>query len=102
VASLEESAVAAALFRMAEWGTLENWTLPASEMLDEVGREAGQRVRASAAWPKSPRAFTNELRRLAPLLRTRGISVMFSRSNGRRRITIDAAQGFGGDAEDAA
>ena len=89
-ASLEDSAVAAALLSLAEWGRLENWTLSASDMLGELGREAGERVRASARWPKTPRSFADELRRLAPPLRTRGISVKFTRTAVSRLITIDA------------
>ena len=100
-ASLEESAVAAAVVRLAKWGRLENWTLSASEMLRALSAQVGERVRASVRWPKTPRSFSNELRRLAPLLRTRGISVVFSRTTASRLITIDAAEDFGDDVEDA-
>jgi hypothetical protein len=71
-----------------------NWTLAATEMLDELGRDVPARVRASSRWPKSPRAFTNELRRIAPGLRTRGISVKFTRTRDNRLITIDADRSF--------
>ena len=71
-----------------------NWTLSATEMLEELGDDVPARVRASSRWPKSPRAFTNELRRIAPLLRTRGISVKFTRTPDNRLITIDADRTF--------
>ena len=100
-ASLEDSAVASALLSLAEWGRLENWTLSASEMLDELGQEAGERVRASARWPKTARSLADELRRLAPPLRTRGISVKFTRTAVSRLITIDASRKPRGKPEDS-
>ena len=94
--SLEDSVVAAPLLENVAWGELENWTLSAGEMLQELESELAPRVRASVRWPKTPRAFTNELRRIAPQLRTLGISVTFTRINGRRLITIHADPNFGG------
>ena len=71
VASLEESLVATLLDSAALDG-LVNWTLSATEMLEDLTKELAPKVAASARWPKTPRAFTNELRRIAPELRSRG------------------------------
>jgi hypothetical protein len=95
VTSLEDSVVAAALLKIAAWGGLEDWTLCASEMLTRLGEQVDPSVRASVRWPKTPRAFADELRRLAPQLRTRGISVNFTRTGENRLITIDADEDFG-------
>ena len=88
--TLEESLVATALLDCARLGGLLNWTLSATEMLGQLGDDIPVKVRASARWPKSPMAFTNELRRIAPQLRTRGISVKFTRTRDNRLITINA------------
>ena len=53
-------------------------------------REVPRRLRMSAQWPKTVRAFSDELRRIAPQLRTRGISVEFGRTKTSRFITIRA------------
>jgi putative DNA primase/helicase len=88
--ALEESLVATALLDCACLGGLLNWTLSATEMLEQLGDDIPVKMRASARWPKSPMAFTNELRRIAPLFRTRGISVKFTRTRDNRLITINA------------
>ncbi len=93
VTSLEDSLIAALLFDKAEWGDLENWTCSASEMLRELGARVTPKVRASVRWPKSPRSLADELRRIGPQLRMRGISVIFKRTAENRLITIDAALG---------
>ena len=90
VEALEESVLATVLLDSAALGGLLNWTKSATEMLDFLGEDVPGKVRASSRWPKSPRAFTNELRRIAPQLRTRGISVKFTRTPDNRLITIDA------------
>jgi hypothetical protein len=82
----QESLVATALLDCAGLGGLLNWALSATEMLGQLGDDIPVKVRASARWPKSPMAFTNELRRIAPLLRTRGISVKFTRTRDNRLI----------------
>ena len=66
VATLEESVLATVLLDSAALDGLLNWTLCATEMLDQLRDEVPGSVRASSRWPKSPRAFTNELRRIAP------------------------------------
>ena len=75
-------------------GGLGELTLSATEMLDELAQDVPAKVRASSRWPKSPRAFTNELRRITPQLRTRGISVKFTKTRDTRLITIDADRSF--------
>jgi hypothetical protein len=94
VAALEESVLATVLLDSAALGGLANWTLSATEMLEQLAEDVPARVRASSRWPKSPRAFTNELRRIAPLLRMRGISVDFTRTPHTRLITIHADPNF--------
>jgi hypothetical protein len=88
--SLEESVLAEVLLLSAALGGLREWTLSPTEMLSDLSREVSRAVRASSRWPKSPRAFSNELRRIAPQLRVRGISVTFSRNRESRFITISA------------
>jgi len=92
--ALEESVLATVLLDMAAWGGLENWTRSATEMLEALSRYVDPKVRASGRWPKSPRVFSNELRRIAPQLRTRGISVEFTRTCNARLITINADPSF--------
>ncbi len=90
-ASLEDSPVAQALLESAELGGLrEEWTQSPTEMLEKLGREVSRRIRASARWPKTARAFSDELRRIGPQLRTRGISVTFGRARNNRLVTIVA------------
>jgi hypothetical protein len=92
-ASLEDSPLARALLECAELGGLrDDWELPPTEMLEELTREAPRRVRLSSQWPKSVRAFSDDLRRIAPQLRTRGISVVFGRKKANRFIKISAEQ----------
>jgi len=92
--ALEESVLASVLLECAAWGGLLSWTASATEMLQRLSRHVDPKVRASARWPKSPRTFSNELRRIAPLLRTRGISVEFTRTRDSRLITINADPSF--------
>jgi hypothetical protein len=94
VIALEESVLATVLLDSAALGGLRGWTLSATEMLDELAREVPRRLRASTRWPNSPRAFANELRRIAPGLRGRGISVKFTKTRDNRLITIDADRSF--------
>ena len=92
-ASLEDSPLARALLESAELGGLRaDWKLSPTEMLDELSRDVPRRVRMSARWPKTVRAFSDDLRRIAPQLRTRGVSVVFGKTKASRLITIRAEQ----------
>jgi NAD(P)-dependent dehydrogenase (short-subunit alcohol dehydrogenase family) len=94
LSALEESALATLLLEWAELGGLRNRTSCASEMLPRIAKDVDPKVRGSARWPKTPRTFSNELRRIAPQLRARGISVKFTRTCDHRLITIHADQRF--------
>jgi hypothetical protein len=94
VLTLEDSPIAQQLLFRASIRGFRGWTLPAGKMLQHLTAERPRRTAAVAGWPKSPRELTNELRRLAPSLRTRGISVEFSRTRDARLITINAEQVF--------
>jgi hypothetical protein len=90
-ASLEDSPVAQAVLEAERFGGFgQGWTLSPTEMLEELGRETPRRIRASARWPKTARCFSDELRRIAAPLRTRGIGVKFSRTRESRFITISS------------
>jgi hypothetical protein len=86
--ALEESPVAQVLIENASLGGLRGWTASATEMLRDLNSDTPRRMKNLARWPKSARELGNELRRIAPLLRTRGISVEFSRTPANRVITI--------------
>jgi len=83
---LEESLVAHHLRAM--MASTSKWTGTARELLDELGRIAGEKVVQSKRWPKNPRAFSGALRRLAPSLRTIGIMVDFTKEGHSKTRTI--------------
>jgi hypothetical protein len=45
------------------------------EILNDIEDRLGEKMRRSKDWPSGGRAFTNELKRIAPSLRERGIVV---------------------------
>ncbi len=65
-----------------------DWTRSATDLLDELTVSVGKRTAASPRWPKSPLGLSRELRRIAPQLRTNGVSVIFERNRAMRLITI--------------
>jgi hypothetical protein len=64
------------------------WEGTAGQLLDTLTAAAGKELPKSSEWPKTPRALSGELRRLATPLRIMGIEVEFDReaSAGRRRL----------------
>jgi hypothetical protein len=93
LSSLEDSALATALLAKAKWRGLKDWTMCASDMMKALAILVRPSVKASG-WPKTPRLFADELRRLAPQLRTRGIFVTFKRTAENRLITINTDERF--------
>ncbi len=59
-----------------------------TELLDMLTRDAKERDHRMEGWPKSAQALTNELRRIAPQLRMRGVSIMQKRTNRGRRVRV--------------
>ncbi len=88
---IEESIVATTMLKFAPAAL--NWYGTATELLKELGERAGGNVVRSSRWPKSPAWLTNELRRIAPQLRSNGLSVTFDRTDGKRTIVIRNAGG---------
>jgi hypothetical protein len=83
---LDDSTVANVLLKIARNGV--NWSRTAQNLsqglLKIAGKEAGHR------WPKTISMFGNELRRIAPQLRLRGISINFERRRGERFVTLSS------------
>jgi len=69
----------------------EQWTGTGTELLTLLAGEATDAVRASQAWPKSPRSLKDRLTRLAPLLRRVGINYAENRTAKARLITVEVA-----------
>lgn len=63
------------------------WTGTATELLDTLAEVTADGVRKSKAWPKSPRALSGELRRVATFLRQIGIEINYTKE-GRARTRI--------------
>jgi hypothetical protein len=87
--TLENSPVGKAVLEFA-LSRLE-WECSPAELLELLNERVGKRVARSPAWPKSTERLTNELRRLAPQLRMRGLSVTFSRTRDSRRVRLVTA-----------
>ena len=66
------------------------WTTSPVEMHAALTSMVDKKVAASARWPKTLRAFCNQLRAIAPLLRLRGCSITFNRKHAGRSIAVQA------------
>ena len=55
------------------------------EKLDELARE---KTKKQTGWPKNGRAVSGQLKRIAPNLRAKGVTVNWSREGRARRIEI--------------
>jgi hypothetical protein len=64
------------------------WSGTATQLLDDLSDEIGERVAKSKEWPTSPRALSGRLRRSATFLRKAGLEISSSRDNLGRKITI--------------
>jgi len=65
-----------------------DWVRTASDLLAELSTWAGKRVTASPGWPKTPRSLSVALRRIAPQLGMRGVSITFLKTREKRFIEI--------------
>jgi energy-coupling factor transporter ATP-binding protein EcfA2 len=86
---LQDSAAGLALLGMAERFTA-GWSGSPAELHGLVTKAVGPAIAASAPWPKTPRNFSLELRRLIPQLRMHGLAIEFQRGNRGRVITLTA------------
>ena len=66
----------------------EEWDGSATELLEALGRAAGEKIEKSRAWPKGAPVLSGRLRRLVPSLRGLGIEVTFSRDTDSQRRRI--------------
>ncbi len=68
-----------------------DWDLTATELLDQLGREAGEEETAQLGWPLSVKTLSQKLDRIAPVLRRQGIEISRYKtpgSNSQRMIRI--------------
>ena len=85
-AQLEDSPLGT--FLLGDAYQVPDWTGAPARLLAEFSMLAGERVATSPRWPKSARAFTVELRRIAPMLRAHGIFVNVFRTHQGRVVSI--------------
>ena len=64
----------------------EVWRGTATELPDRLNRMADDLTQRQRSWPKSARALSNALRRLAPNLREAGIDVIHQQTSGTRSV----------------
>jgi len=65
-----------------------NWNGTATDLLDELNIMTDYDTQKAKVWPKSPRALSQMLNRIAPNLRRKGIDIQMTREGGERRIRI--------------
>jgi hypothetical protein len=84
--SIDDSAVVDVLFSSVPSSL--KWSGTIALLHRQLTEIAGKPLAGSKRWPKNVTQFSSELRRLAPQLRERGLSVAFSRSRDQRLITL--------------
>jgi hypothetical protein len=89
--ALEDSALGSVLLRFQTATFSPMWAGSAAELYAETMIWAGKKLANSARWPKTSRLFSNELRRVVPLLFMHGISIQFLRKRDKRLIVIAKA-----------
>ena len=65
------------------------WTGTATELLEVLSDEVGERVSKTKAWPTSSQALSGRVRRAAPLLRKVGIEIGFKKEGHARTRQIE-------------
>jgi hypothetical protein len=91
--ALDGSPVAPFLRELAEAG---GWEGTCGDLLERLGKDVGERGTKAPTWPKTPRALSGQLRRLAPNLRRAGVLVDSWREAGgkrRRMVRINSNKG---------
>ncbi len=83
---LDDSAVGSAV--LVAVSHVRRWVGTPATLYEALTEVVGKKVAASARWPKSTSAFSNELRRITPQLRLNGLSVDFERGHNGRRIVM--------------
>jgi hypothetical protein len=66
----------------------QGWQGTAGDLLAELRDHVTDKGRDSRAWPKTPRALSGQLRRLAPHLRATGLALDFGERAGRSRARL--------------
>jgi hypothetical protein len=84
--AVDDSAVAEALFKTVPSSL--KWSGSTAELHRELTASIDKTTAKSSLWPKHVSRFSSEVRRLAPQLRERGLSIAFSRSRDQRLITL--------------
>ncbi|WP_339908978.1 hypothetical protein [Symmachiella dynata] len=79
----EDSAIVPVLRRVLE--DIGNWSGTATQLLDHLDRAASLNERTRGWWPKKPQNLSEELARLAPILRAEDIHIKIGRRPGGMR-----------------
>jgi hypothetical protein len=86
--ALDDSALGSLLLKVRLQSPMWVWTGTSAELYDLTTQWAGKKLATSARWPKTSRQFSNELRRIVPLLFLHGLSIQFSKNRAKRLIFI--------------
>jgi hypothetical protein len=88
--ALDSSPIAPLLRDLAEGNGFEG---TCAELLAKLNESAGDKATRAQSWPKSPRALSGQLRRLAPNLRRAGVNLeMWREPGGQRRRMVRVAR----------
>ncbi len=82
------------------------WSGSPQQLLDELTKSVDEKISRLPEWPKNARSLSNQLKRIAPNLRSIGVEVSVGKANRQRitrieRIAPTAKQKSNGDARDA-
>jgi hypothetical protein len=95
ISTLDDSVFGTFLLeRVSYWRSGDALTASPAEWLRRFNEYKDHKATKSARWPKTPSALGNEMRRLAPTLRDRGVAVAFGKNRNSRLITITRENGF--------
>ena len=89
--NLESNPVVSAIKRVLE-DQKRQWEGTVSDLLNEAGLLIDEKILYSREWPKTPKALSAALHRVAPFLRQPGININFRRSHGKNLIFLSVVQ----------
>jgi hypothetical protein len=94
---LDNSPVATAVRTFMAMQMATTWTGTATDLLELLGRVAGEKATKAKNWPADATRLSGRLRRVAPFLRSIGIEINIERKGKERTrtITITLADGHG-------